>query len=109
MKELNRTKVGIFKIEDAITIEELKEKIEKSNFKKPFYITIEDFFNNKEKIILSERKLQLFLNGVKLSFNLQDGLYRIYNTKNEFIGVGVVSKQLLKRDVIIWKNYINMI
>ena len=30
MKELKRLEVGIFKIEDSITIEELKEKIEKN-------------------------------------------------------------------------------
>lgn len=101
MKELNRTKVGSFKIDNTISIEELKEKIKENKMKGPFYITIEEFFNNKEKIVLSERKLQLFLNGVKLSSNLEDEIYRIYDEKNEFIGLGIVEKKSLKRDVIL--------
>ena len=92
MKELNRTQVGEFKIEDAITIEELERK--------QTCITIEDYFRQNKNINLNEKKLQLFLNGVKLTWLLPDGVYKIYNNEH-FIGIGTVKNNLLKRDIII--------
>ena len=92
MKELKRTQVGEFKIDDAITIEELEQK--------QTCITIEDYFRQNENINLSEKKLQLFLNGVKLTWPLSDGVYKIYSNEN-FIGIGTVKNNLLKRDIII--------
>ena len=54
------------------------------------------------KIILNERKKELFLNGVMLTFELEENIYRIYSGKNEdFLGLGVVKNSLLKRDVIL--------
>jgi len=37
---------------------------------------------------------------VQLSFELEDGIYRIYSNQN-FIGIGIVKNKLLKRDVIV--------
>ena len=95
MKELQRIEVGNFKIDQAISVDELnadniKEKI----------ITIDNIFKDLEEITLNERKLQLFLNGVKLTINHEDGIYKIYS-KNTFIGIGIVENKLLKRDIII--------
>ena len=92
MKELNRTQVGEFKIEDAITIEELEQK--------QICITIEDYFRQNKNINLNEKKLQLFLNGVQLTWLLPDGVYKIYNNEH-FIGIGTVKNNLLKRDIIL--------
>lgn len=96
MKELNRTRVGSFEIEDSITLEEL-EKCENVNLK---VITMEELLKQKEKIILNKKQLELFLNGVKLTNNNQDGLYRIYNQDKQFIGIGVIQENKLKRDII---------
>ena len=94
MKELQRTRVGIFTIEQSVLAEDLtKETIEK------YMITIEKLFKDLENIELNEKKLQLFLNGVKLSFDLQDGIYKIYSNQ-QFIGIGVLKNNLLKRDII---------
>lgn len=92
MKELKRTQVGEFKIEDSISIEELEEKKE--------CITIEKYFKNYKNINLDSKRLQLFLNGVKLTWQVEDGIYKIYNNGN-FIGIGTVKNNLLKRDIII--------
>ena len=46
---------------------------------------------------------ELFLNGVQLTFNEQDDVYRIYNN-NIFLGLGIVKNNLLKRDIIIIDN-----
>ncbi len=96
MKELNRTRVGSFGIEDSITLEEL-EKCENVNLK---VITMEELLKQKEKIILNKKQLELFLNGVKLDNDNQDGLYRIYNQDKQFIGIGVIQENKLKRDII---------
>ncbi len=95
MKELKRTNVDGFSIENAISIEELEKLKEEVK-----YIEIEEIFLDKEKIILDDKKLNLFLNGVMLTYELEDGIYRIYNN-NTFIGIGTVNNKLLKRDVII--------
>ncbi len=95
MKELQRTQVGTFTIEQSIPVEDLtKEAIEEH------IITIEDLFRKLENIELNERKLQLFLNGVKMSFDLKDGIYKIYSNQ-QFIGIGIVKDKLLKRDIVI--------
>lgn len=96
MKELKRIQVGEFNIKDSITIEELENQEIVSNK----FITIEKYFSNYENIVLNERKFQLFLNGVQLTYELKDGIYKIYK-ENEFIGIGIVKNKLLKRDIII--------
>ena len=64
MKELKRIQVGEFNIKDSITIEELENQEIVSNK----FITIEKYFSNYENIVLNERKFQLFLNGVQLTY-----------------------------------------
>ena len=86
MESLNRVQVGCFNIKDAISIDFLKENYENTEFIKKHFITIEDFFNKSSSIVLDSRKLQLFLNGVKLTYVLPDGLYKIYDNANTFIG-----------------------
>lgn len=94
MKELKRTQVGEFKIENAIKIDELEKNINK------YFITVEKYFDKCERIDLNSRKTQLFLNGVQLTYEMKDGIYTIYNN-NKFIGIGTIKNQLLKRDIII--------
>lgn len=96
MKELKRTKVDEFDINKSITISELEKLEDKSDA----MISIEELFKSKEKIILDEKRTKLFYNGVRLTQNICDGVYRIYKNKT-FIGLGVVEKGLLKRDVIL--------
>ena len=95
MAELERLKVGKFILKNAVSIDDLeKENIEKN------IITIEEIFKNNEKINLTRKKLELFLNGVQITYDNPDGVYKIY-CENKFIGTGTVKEKLLKRDVII--------
>ena len=57
-------------------------------------------FKNKKEISLTDKKLELFLNGVKLEYDLSDDTYKIYNKTNVFIGIGEVKNKKLKRDVV---------
>lgn len=95
MKELQRTQVGNFKIEQAISIENLNKETVKKRI-----ITVEELFKNLENVQLGKKKLQLFLNGVKLNFDLEDDIYKIYS-EEKFIGIGTVKNKLLKRDIVI--------
>ena len=101
MKELKRIQVGEFKIDNSITIKQLEENIENIDFINKKIIAIEKIFNDKPEIKLENRKLQLFLNGVQLTKDMEDGIYRIYDEKQQFIGIGTIKNKLLKRDIII--------
>ena len=96
MSSLRRTIVDKFSIDDAYTFEEL----ENSKDNESILIKMEDIFNDIDEINLNTRKLELFLNGVKLSVELEDGQYNIYSD-NKYIGLGIVKNKLLKRDVVI--------
>ena len=96
MKELKRTQVGEFYIENSITLEELEKNVEK------YFITIEKYFENYNSINLNTKKLQLFLNGVQLTQDLEDGIYKIYSDER-FVGIGTIKNNLLKRDIVIDK------
>ncbi len=98
MKNLKRLQVGNFNIENAICIDDLNLE----NIDKKIY-TLEDMLKENDSIYLNEYKLKLFLNGVKLSANNLDGIYKIY-AKSRFIGTGTVQKGLLKRDIILIDN-----
>lgn len=96
MSSLKREKVGEFEIEQAVRIKDLSE-----NFDTNKLISIEKFFEDKDKIELSARSYVAFLNGVKLLTDNKDGIFRIYNKEKKFIGTGIVKSGILKRDIVI--------
>ena len=97
MKELRRVKVGEFEIQDSINIEDIRNN---QDLLEERIVSIEKFFNDKEKIELNDKELQLFFNGVMLTKQKLDGIYRIYNNDN-FIGLGIIVENKLKRDIIL--------
>ena len=101
MKELKRTQVGDFKIEDSITVDDLEKNINNEEFIINKIISIEKLFDKKNSIKLDDRKLQLFLNGVKLTQQRRDEIYKIYDKNNKFVGIGIIENQLLKRDIVL--------
>ena len=103
MKSLTRTKVNNFKIENAITFEELEKNKDNKEWLISNSYTMEEIFDYLPKLELNDRKKELFLNGVQLTFKEKDGLYNIYNNKN-YLGTGTIKNELLKRDIIILQN-----
>ena len=101
MENLKRIQVGDFKIEESSKIQELEENKEDIKYLESKIISVEEIFKNKEKIKLDDRKMQLFLNGVKITQNQENDIYRIYDKNEKFIGIGIVQDKLLKRDIII--------
>ncbi len=96
MKELKRTKLDNFDISQSLKLSE----IENSENKEKLLISIEEIFKDNSNIYLDDRKKTLFLNGVKIPQELDDGIYKIYNDE-VFIGTGVVSEKRLKRDIVL--------
>lgn len=97
MKELQRTKVGEFEIEDSITLEQIQEN---PNIIQEKIISVEKIFEKLPNIELENSKIKHFLNGVKITNKNADGVYRIYNN-GKFIGTGIIKENLLKRDIIL--------
>lgn len=95
MKNLKRLQVGTFNIRDAVYIDDIDLKNVNEHL-----ITLEEILRETPCINLGEKKLKLFLNGVQLTDNNIDGLYKIY-VANKFIGTGTIKKGLLKRDIIL--------
>lgn len=109
MEELERVQVGNFNIKDTKTIDELEKIImsqncSNKNFDETIiencFINIESLFKENKNIELNDKKLKLLLNGVKITSENEDGIYKIYNNGN-FIGIGTVLDKTLKRDIII--------
>lgn len=101
MENLKRIQVGDFKIEESSKIQELEENKEDTKYLESKIISVEEIFKNKEKIKLDDKKMQLFLNGVKIIQNQENDIYRIYNKNEKFIGIGIIQDKLLKRDIIL--------
>ena len=101
MSYLKRTMVSNFKIEDAVNFEQLESKKNDIDFLNEKIFSMEELFRNYPKIHLNERKEKLFLNGVLLTFDLKEGIYNIYNSDNNYLGLGIIINNLLKRDIII--------
>lgn len=106
MYGLNRVQVGDFNIKDSITIQELKKNyidensISFKNFVNKHIISVESFFKDAEKITLTPRAYISFINGAKLFSDEPNGVYRIYDINNKFIGTGTIKSGILKRDIV---------
>lgn len=95
MSELNRIQVGTFTLSEAVSIENLEKAP-----KEKYLIPIEKVFEKCGSIELKDISLKKFLNGVKITKNEPDGVYRIYN-KGTFVGTGILKDEKLKRDIIL--------
>ena len=101
MNKLNRISVGEFKIEDAITINELENKKDNKDFLENNLITIEEIFKEEDKLVIDDERIEKFKNGMMMNCSLKDGIYRIYNEQKEFIGIGKVKDKKIKRDIVV--------
>ncbi|MBP3707158.1 MAG: tRNA pseudouridine(55) synthase TruB [Clostridia bacterium] len=100
MKELNRLVVGSFKIEDSVSTEEIEQYKDDKNWLRNHIITLERLLIDSQEINIGNEKIDKYLNGVNISVNVSDGIYRIYNN-GTFIGSGFVKNNFLKRDIVL--------
>ncbi len=98
MESLKRTRVGNFKIEDAVTLREVERLVETGDCEK-YIITPDSIFMEYEGAVVKPEAEHALLNGNKLSSghldrerqaDLHDGDFiRVYNGKREFKAVHV--------------------
>lgn len=100
MKELIRLQVGNFKLEQSVTIEQIEENKDNPLFWQNHVISIQTFFNHLPMITLKEKENTLFVNGVKLPKKLKDGYYNIKINTGEWLGIGKIEQQYLKREIV---------
>ena len=104
MSGLNRIRVGDFRIEQAVRISDVVDggTLKGNAVINSSFISMENFMENKSKIVLDDIRLGQFLNGVKIGIKENDdGVYRVYSRKMKFIGSGIVENGRLKRDIIV--------
>lgn len=97
MVDLTRLRNGNFFIEDSIPLYEFL----KLNFEemKKHIVSIDDYYEDLKKIVMEKEEYTKFLNGVKLPYDEQDKLVKVYYN-NKYRGLGQIKDGILKRYLI---------
>lgn len=101
MSELRRVKVDMFDMDLAVKLNVLERFKDDPEFIESKILGIDYIFPFANRILLSEQRLEAFLNGVKLKTQEDDGIYIVCNSYGIRLGTGIVKDKLLKRDVIL--------
>ena len=93
VESLRRTAVGKFSIEQSVTIEQL-EALEPGECRQNLVLPADEALSHLPKIDLNEASTRYFCQGqsVRAIQTTQAGLARLYSNKNQFLGLGEVSK-----------------
>lgn len=98
MTELNRAKTSIFDIEDSIDINELTQ-----DNVNDYLLTIEDTLSKYDRINTHGKYVKLLINGMRVADTrftkddiIENILYRVYDDKGNFIGLGEKNKDGFK-------------
>lgn len=97
MVDLIRLKNGNFDIKDSVPLydflklnfEEMKKKV----------ISIEDYYSDLKRVNMDKDEYTKFFNGMKLEYNEQDKLVKVYEN-NKYRGLGQIKDGILKRYLI---------
>jgi tRNA pseudouridine55 synthase len=107
MTSLERVKSGAFKIDEAYKLSQVEEMVKNGKID-DIIIPTDKAFKNLKSIIIDEEQNKLLYNGnpipadkIKMSGELKDKpseneKYRVYDYKNDFIGVYKVKENFLK-------------
>lgn len=95
MCALERTRSSVFTVEDALTLDRIKEYVQEG---KALSITtpVDKLFEDYDKVSLNSRDTAGILNGMFLKVSLPDGKYRVYSDKNEFLCIAQATDNVLK-------------
>jgi len=108
MQDLERIQVGKFKIEDSIKISDIEQKYKNSD--NSYIINLESLLNQYLQIgsidLNNDLIYNKYFNGVKIDLDrvverkkYDDGIYIIKN-KSRITGIGIVTENKLKRDIV---------
>ncbi len=107
MTSLVRTASGGFTLEECFTVEEIAKAVSEERLRE-LLKPIESIFSCYKSIRLDKKHSALYRNGVKLrcgqcSIERNDGIYRVYGSVGEFIGLAVADGT--SDEVRVYKNF----
>ena len=91
MTALKRTVSGAFSLENSVTEDDVKKAKSINDL-----LIQPDSVLTFEKILLSEYQTTELINGRPFDLVKKDGVYRVYDDNNRFIGVGIITDRKLK-------------
>ena len=103
--ELNRTGIGSLSIDSAVKIEQIEEIKEQERVK--LLLPVDELLSSFQKLILNCNDTTAIKDGKIIDqYGKTPGFYRLYEVKNEFIGLGEIDKigKLKAKRLISLKN-----
>lgn len=97
MIDLTRLRNGNFYIEDSIPLYDFL-KLNFEEMQKQI-VSIDEYYDDLKKIIMEKEEYTKFINGVKLPYDEQDKLVKVYYD-NKYRGLGQIKDNILKRYLI---------
>ena len=91
MTDLVRTRSSVFEIENALTLDELKEKVAKEG-SQSVLSCVDRVFKEYPELRVTEIVKQRLLSGALSRVTAKEGTYRAYSPNGEFVGVTEVFK-----------------
>ncbi|MCI5839171.1 MAG: tRNA pseudouridine(55) synthase TruB [Peptoniphilaceae bacterium] len=101
LKNLVRTKVGKFKLENSIDSSDIETLTE--NYLLSKIISIDESLIGFKKINFSNIYLKKLINGVKINIEYESGEYKIY-CNNIFIGIGEICNNILSMKKVFYEQ-----
>ncbi len=92
LSSLRRTEAAGFRVEQAHTLPELME----NDNPRQFLLPVDAYFSDLPTLTVGEAEERCIRNGMEFGHSAQNGLYRVYNHKQDFLMLGRVSEQTLK-------------
>lgn len=103
MTELTRTKIGQFRLEDAVDLENLL-KMEKNEIEKHL-LSIDDSLYFMESLLLRAPYIRKFKHGQKIEVNMKDTqAVKVVDEEEKLIGIGSVTDGILKPEIVLFRN-----
>ena len=99
MTELRRTKSSVFTLDNAYTLDELKELAEKNELQSTL-MTIDSVFDNYEKMVISDPVKKRVCNGATGYVSALPGTYRVYDNDGTFLCIGEVKSNAGSKNTI---------
>jgi len=102
MTDLVRYEACGYRLEDCITLDQLRQKTEEGDLS--FVKSIESIFESCEELVVSDKQAHRFVNGNPLDVvrtELRNGtedkkIYRVKNRQGDFLSLGIVEGDLIK-------------
>jgi len=94
LSSLRRTQAGAFRVENAHTIDEIREFAEKGELEK-ILLPVDSLFAEYSSCALSERQLKKCLCGNSFETSEADGKYRVYDLYGNFLMLGNVENGIM--------------